>query len=43
MSWSFFVDHYANETQARRDSKYTYRLPNGTLYYGLEPEDGAEP
>ncbi|KAK7421136.1 hypothetical protein QQZ08_010066 [Neonectria magnoliae] len=32
MSWSFFVNHYQNETQARRDSKFTYRLPNNTLW-----------
>ncbi|KAM5346263.1 hypothetical protein ACJ41O_009268 [Fusarium nematophilum] len=43
MSWSFFVNHYQNETQARRDSKYTYRLPNGTLWHGLDPPDNAEP
>ncbi|KAH7118583.1 hypothetical protein B0J13DRAFT_599741 [Dactylonectria estremocensis] len=43
MSWSFYVNHYQNETQARRDSKYTYRLPNGTLWYGLDPPEDAEP
>ncbi|KAF4463126.1 choline dehydrogenase [Fusarium albosuccineum] len=43
MSWSFYVNHYQNETQARRDSKFTYRLPNGTLWYGLDPPKGAEP
>ncbi|KAI8671869.1 GMC-OxRdtase-N domain-containing protein [Fusarium keratoplasticum] len=43
MSWSFFVNHYQNETQARRDSKYTYRLSNGTLWYGLDPPEDAEP
>ncbi|KAF6840989.1 gmc oxidoreductase [Colletotrichum musicola] len=43
MSWEFFVSHYDNETQARRDSKFTYRLANGTLYYGLDPPEGAEP
>ncbi|KAH7273174.1 hypothetical protein B0J15DRAFT_509171 [Fusarium solani] len=43
MSWSFFVNHYQNETQARRDSKYTYQLSNGTLWYGLDPPEDAEP
>ncbi|KAL7756411.1 hypothetical protein ACKLNR_013404 [Fusarium oxysporum f. sp. zingiberi] len=43
MSWSFYVNHYQNETQARRDSKYAYRLSNGTLWSGLNPPEGAEP
>ncbi|KAF5974714.1 choline dehydrogenase [Fusarium coicis] len=43
MSWSFYVNHYQNETQARRDSKYAYRLSNGTLWSGLDPPEGAEP
>ncbi|KAI9150571.1 Oxygen-dependent choline dehydrogenase 4 [Paramyrothecium foliicola] len=42
-SWQFFVEHYQNETQARRDPRYTYRTTNGTLYYGLDPPAGAEP
>lgn len=43
MSWEFFISHYDNQTQARRDSKFTYRLANGTLWYGLDPPEGAEP
>ncbi|KAF4980221.1 hypothetical protein FZEAL_3732 [Fusarium zealandicum] len=43
MSWSFYVSHYQNETQARRDSKFTYTLPNETLWYGLDPPEDAEP
>ncbi|KAM0354814.1 hypothetical protein ACHAPU_000638 [Fusarium lateritium] len=43
MSWSFFVNHYQNETQARRDSKFAYRLSNGTLWSGLSPPVDAEP
>ncbi|KAI0483412.1 hypothetical protein F4859DRAFT_503053 [Xylaria cf. heliscus] len=42
-SWAFYVGHYQNETQARRDWKYTYRLTNGSLYYGLDPAEDAEP
>ncbi|TRX91714.1 hypothetical protein FHL15_007496 [Xylaria flabelliformis] len=42
-SWAFFVGHYQNDTQARRDWKFTYRLNNGSLYYGLDPPDDAEP
>ncbi|KAF4493198.1 Choline dehydrogenase [Fusarium agapanthi] len=43
MSWSFYVNHYQNETQARRDSKYAYRLSNSTLWSGLDPPEGSEP
>ncbi|KAF4809302.1 Oxygen-dependent choline dehydrogenase [Colletotrichum siamense] len=42
MSWQFYVSHYQNETQARRDRYFTYRLSNGTLWYGIDaPEDAA--
>ncbi|CAM1506240.1 Fc.00g058810.m01.CDS01 [Cosmosporella sp. VM-42] len=43
MSWHFFVNHFRNETQARRDNKYTYRLNNGSYYVGLDPPNDAEP
>jgi choline dehydrogenase len=43
MSWEFFVNHYRDFEQGRRDSKYTYRLPNGELYIGLDPPEGATP
>ncbi|CAG9984873.1 unnamed protein product [Clonostachys byssicola] len=43
MSWQFFVSHYQNETQARRDRYFSYRLANGTLWYGLNPPEGATP
>ncbi|KIW01591.1 uncharacterized protein PV09_07063 [Verruconis gallopava] len=42
ISWQFFVDHYADEAQAVRDSKMTYLLPNGSYYVGLSPPAGAE-
>ncbi|TDZ58434.1 Oxygen-dependent choline dehydrogenase [Colletotrichum trifolii] len=42
-SWQFFVEHYHNETQARRDPKYTYILTNGSYYHGLDPPEGAVP
>lgn len=42
-SWSFFVSHFQNETQARRDDKFTYRLNNGSYYVGLDPPEDAEP
>lgn len=42
ISWQFFVDHYSNETQAIRDTKMTYKLPNGTFYVGVDPPQDAE-
>ncbi|PSN70350.1 alcohol oxidase [Corynespora cassiicola Philippines] len=42
-SWQFFVEHFQNETQARRDPKYTYVQTNGSYYVGLDPPEGAEP
>jgi len=41
--WAFFVGHYQNETQARRDSKFSYLMPNGSYYTGLDPPANAEP
>ncbi|KAK1537357.1 uncharacterized protein CCOS01_02677 [Colletotrichum costaricense] len=43
MSWQFFVSHYQNETQARRDRYFTYRLSNGTLWYGIDAPEDATP
>lgn len=43
MSWEFFVDHYENEEQAYRDSKYTWRTVNNTYYVGTDPPEDAEP
>jgi choline dehydrogenase len=43
MAWTFYINHYRNQTQGRRDSKYVYRLTDGTLYYGLEPPSRAKP
>ncbi|RFU75444.1 glucose-methanol-choline oxidoreductase [Trichoderma arundinaceum] len=43
ISWHFWVNHFQNETQARRDNKYTYRLTNGSYYVGLDPPKDAEP
>jgi choline dehydrogenase len=42
-AWLFFVEHFANVTQARRDTKYTYTLSNGSYYSGLDPPEDAEP
>jgi choline dehydrogenase len=43
MSWGFFVQHHANQTQARQDPYFTYRLSNGSYYHGINPPKGAEP
>ncbi|KAJ4291129.1 hypothetical protein N0V90_010327 [Kalmusia sp. IMI 367209] len=43
MSWEFYVNHYENEEQAYRDSKYTWRNADHTLYVGTDPPEGAEP
>lgn len=43
MGWGFFVSHYLNQTQEQRDRYYNYRMPNGSIYTGLEPPQGAEP
>ncbi|PVI00425.1 GMC oxidoreductase [Periconia macrospinosa] len=42
-TWSFFVSHYENETQAYRDTKYTWRTPEQDYYVGLDPPEGSEP
>lgn len=43
MAWHFWVRHFRNETQGRRDSKFNYRLSDGSIYTGTEPPEGAEP
>lgn len=43
MAWHFWVRHFRNETQGRRDSKFNYRLADGSVYTGTEPPEGAEP
>ncbi|KAI3318808.1 GMC oxidoreductase [Xylariaceae sp. AK1471] len=40
--WDYFVDHYADVTQARRDSKMTYLTPGGDYYVGMYPPDGSK-
>uniref|UniRef100_A0A0B7KEW9 Glucose-methanol-choline oxidoreductase N-terminal domain-containing protein n=2 Tax=Bionectria ochroleuca TaxID=29856 RepID=A0A0B7KEW9_BIOOC len=42
-SWSFFVSHYQDDVQARRDDKFTYSFPNGSYYIGLDPPEGTTP
>jgi len=40
--WDYFVNHYTDETQARRDSKMTYLTSEGDWYSGLTPPSGAK-
>ncbi|KAI1328538.1 GMC oxidoreductase [Xylariaceae sp. FL0255] len=40
--WEYFVTHYTNETQAKRDSKMTYLTTDGEYYVGLYPPKGAQ-
>ncbi|KAI0381195.1 GMC oxidoreductase [Hypomontagnella monticulosa] len=41
ISWSYFVSHYDDDVQARRDSKMTYLTPDGQYYVGLYPPAGS--
>lgn len=43
MRWDFFVKHFDDEEEMKRDSKLTYKLPNGSQYTGANPPEGAEP
>lgn len=41
VSWNFFVRHYADDEQQARDWKTSYDLPDGSIYTGLAPPEGA--
>ncbi|EXF73807.1 choline dehydrogenase [Colletotrichum fioriniae PJ7] len=41
--WNYFVNHYPDLEQQKRDSKMTYEMPDGSFYVGLDPPDGATP
>lgn len=40
-SWSYFVDHYADEEEAKRDTKMTYLTPEGDYYVGTNPPENS--
>jgi choline dehydrogenase len=45
--WDFFVDHYEDDEQALKDSKYTYLTPEGEYWQtldlsGVAPPKGSE-
>lgn len=42
-SWEFFTNHYTNQTQAIRDSKFTWKTTNGSYHVGPDPPPGSEP
>ncbi|KAF2996789.1 hypothetical protein E8E13_000139 [Curvularia kusanoi] len=43
MRWDFFVKHFEDEKDMRRDTKLTYELLDGTRYTGPNPPSGAKP
>lgn len=43
MRWDFFVKHFDDDESARKDTKLTYELPDGTRYTGANPPSGATP
>jgi choline dehydrogenase len=47
MRWDFYVNHYPDLEQQRRDSKMTWRTPDGDLWVqilnGTNPPAGSEP
>ncbi|KAB5577470.1 hypothetical protein GE09DRAFT_1085876 [Coniochaeta sp. 2T2.1] len=43
MRWDYFVTHYADEEQARKDPKMTWETPVGTIFVGLDPPSGSKP
>ncbi|KAJ2995053.1 hypothetical protein NUW58_g1379 [Xylaria curta] len=42
-TWNFWVNHYDDLGQQKKDSKLVYKLPDGTQYRGLQPPAAAEP
>lgn len=41
VAWNFYVRHYADDEQQARDWKTSYDLPDGSIYTGLDPPEGA--
>ncbi|KAH7082030.1 glucose-methanol-choline oxidoreductase-like protein [Paraphoma chrysanthemicola] len=42
MRWDFFVKHFDDEAQVKKDTKLTYELADGTRYTGANPPPGAK-
>ncbi|RMZ66269.1 Choline dehydrogenase [Pyrenophora seminiperda CCB06] len=43
MRWDYFVKHFDEESEMRKDTKLTYTLPDGSRYSGPNPPAGAKP
>jgi choline dehydrogenase len=43
MRWDYFVKHFDNEDEMRKDTKLTYELADGSRYTGPSPPEGAKP
>ncbi|EOD49532.1 putative choline dehydrogenase protein [Neofusicoccum parvum UCRNP2] len=43
MRWDYFVKHFDDEEEQKRDTKLTYTLPDGSRYTGPNPPEGATP
>ncbi|KAF9485005.1 alcohol oxidase [Pholiota conissans] len=41
--WQFFVNHYDDLATAEKDSKFTYKMPDGRFWVGPNPPSGSEP
>jgi choline dehydrogenase len=39
--WDFWVKHSDDQMRELKFEHYTYRLPNGSFYVGVDPPDGA--
>ncbi|KAI8933500.1 hypothetical protein NX059_009237 [Plenodomus lindquistii] len=42
MRWDYFVKHFDDDEEVRRDTKVTYELADGTRYTGASPPAGAK-
>lgn len=43
MRWDFYVKHFDDEAEMRKDTKLTYDLPDGSRYTGANPPANAIP
>ncbi|KAK4078124.1 CAZyme family AA3 [Trichoderma aggressivum f. europaeum] len=41
--WDYFVQHYDNQTLGQTDPKFTWELPDGSKFVGINPPAGAKP
>jgi len=41
LGWEFYVRHYSNDTQEKRNFKLSYDTPDGGVYTGLDPPEGS--